>query len=285
MFQSRSNQGKPSRGPSLSVSTTITRQSTSTPPSTAPIDTPISAYSLEEPSCVLPYPKDKGRSIASPSTSRRETWPMTAPTRKVPPPDCKVAHEALVEACGDEHSRREEHDQFGCTSPYHPATKSVTPKQLSGQPGGSLLDISSVRPSSGKQARAIGEPLDTPSGNTPGQMSSGKRAGQRTIKAQVEDVPSVEAKVAETRTRIKKLTATRGTLDEELNELTAKREKLQDEIAYYVKVKVERSKLSLNTAAAQPNRSRTAPSASERATPILSALFLLHSIVTSDTQQ
>ena len=127
--------------------------------------------------------------------------------------------------------------------------------------------------------------MDSTSGDSSGLVSSEKGLGQTTARARVDDVPSLEAKVTETKAQIEELTATRETLDEELNGLTSKKEKLQDEIAFHVKIKVERSKLSLKAEPAQHGRTRTVPAPSnnaERTTSILSALFLLHSIAISD---
>lgn len=117
------------------------------------------------------------------------------------------------------------------------------------------------------------------------QMSSGKGKGQRAIRAPGNDVPSLEAKIAETKARIEESRATRETLDEERDELTYKKERLQEEVARYVKTQTERSKMSPKTAPVKPRSSCTARPPSERSTSILSALFLLHSIATSDTPQ
>jgi chromosome segregation ATPase len=116
-------------------------------------------------------------------------------------------------------------------------------------------------------------------------MSSRKGEGQRAIQAPANDVPSLKAKVAETKVRIEELRATRETLDKERNKLTSRKEKLRAEIDRYVKMETKRSRLSLRTAPAQPSRSSTALAPSERPTPILSALFLLHSIANPDTPQ
>jgi chromosome segregation ATPase len=122
-------------------------------------------------------------------------------------------------------------------------------------------------------------------GHQSGQIFGRKGASRGTILTQAEDIPSLETKVEETRARIEELMATRETLDEELNELTSKKEKLQDEIAYYVKMKVDRSKLNFKMAPAQRRhlRSPPAPKSEKGATSILSALFSLHSIVIPDS--
>ena len=286
MFQPRLDQENLPRGPSLRVLTTSTRHSTSTSPSTAPIDTPVSTYSLEEPSSALSYAKHKDRSVTSLSTGRRETRPAAALTRKGPSPEPRVSVKACENVREDEPSRVEEHNQFGRTRVFHHTTKPVTPNQESEQTEEGIPGSSPVRPSSGEQANARGKPIDRPLGASPGRVSSGKGTGQRTVQARIEDVPALEAKVTETRAQIEELMATRETLDEELNGLTSEKERLQDEIAHYVKVKVERSKSSLKTGPAQHGRPRTASAPSknaERATSILSAIFLLHSIAIPDT--
>ena len=130
--------------------------------------------------------------------------------------------------------------------------------------------------------------MDMSPGDGLAQKSSGKGEGKRAIQGPVSDTPPLEVKVAETKARIEELKATWGTLDKERNELMSKKEELQDEIARYVRIKKERSKLNLRTAPAQPGNSYTAPAPSkdtEGTTSILSALFLLHSIVTFDTLQ
>ena len=127
-----------------------------------------------------------------------------------------------------------------------------------------------------------------PPTDQPGQIYSRKGVDQLHLQVPVDDVPSLETKVAEIKALIEELKTTRETLDEELNELSSKKEKLQDEVAHYAKVKVERPKIHGRTAPAQPSRSRTVPAPSkgaEGATSILSALLLLHSIVVSDTLQ
>lgn len=274
MFQSRSDQEKLPSGPSLRTLATSTRHSTSTSPSTAPVDTPVSTYSHGEPSYALSYVKDR---IPS---SQRETRPTIAPTEKEHSPDSKIA---LGEARRDKPSRGEEHNQLGCIRESHPSAKLATPFQESGKAREGVWGSSSLQSSSDGQADAMGGPIGISPGGPSGQMSNGKGEGQRAIRAPVNDVPSLKAKVAETKVWIEELTATRETLDEELNELTSKKKKLQEEIARHVKMKTERSRSSLRTAQARPSRSRTALAPSERSTPILSALFLLHSIVTSDT--
>jgi hypothetical protein len=282
VFQSRSDQKKHPCGPPLSVSTTST---TSTSPSTAPIDTPVSTYSLREPSYALPYTKDGDRSTTSLHAGRRETWPTATPTRKEPSPDSKLA---LGEVRRDKPSRGEEHNQFACMKATR---KSVTPNEESAKTGEGPRCGSSARASSGVQANALGERRGISPGDTPTQVSSGKGATQKATRAQVDEVSSLEAKVAETKVQIEDLTATRKILDKELNKLTSQKETLQDEIAYYVKMKAERSRPSSRKAPVPPSRSRTAPAPSrpskdaEGSTSILSALFLLHDIVTSDTLQ
>jgi len=280
VFQSRSDQKNPPRSPSLRVSTTSAPHSTSTSPSTAPIDTPVSTCSAEKPSCALPYSKNSDQSIPS---LPRGTRPTAAPIRKESPTDSKIA---LGEVDRDGSSKGEEHNQFRCTRTFNPTAKSGTSNRESGKGGEGLRGRSSIRASSDGQAKAIGEPFGISPRDPPTQISSGKGAGQSASRAQVDDLPSLEANVAETKARIEELKATRETLDKERNELTSKKETLRGEIAYYVKVKSERSKLSLRTAPAQSNCSRTAPTPpkdAEAPTSILSALFLLHSIAISDT--
>ena len=131
----------------------------------------------------------------------------------------------------------------------------------------------------------MGEPIGMSSGEASVQMSTGKGEGQTAIRAPGSDVPSLEAKITETKARIEELRATRETLDEERIELTSKKETLQDEVARYVKMQRERTKMSSRTAPVKPRSSCTARPPSERTTSILSALFLLHSIATSDTSQ
>ncbi len=285
MFQSRSEQKKPPSGPSLRALTTSTRHSTSTSPSTAPVDTPVSAYSLEEPSNALSYAKDRDQSIASLPLSQRETRPTAAPTRKEPSPNSKIA---LGEVRRDGPSRGEEHNQFGGMREFDPTTKSVTPFQESGKTGEGITGSPPVRASSDGQANARGEPRGASPGESSTRMSSGKGKGKRAVRPPINDVPSLEAKVAEAKVRIEELKATREILDKERNELTSKKEDLQVEIARYVRMKKGRSKSGLRTAPAQRSHSSTAPAPSKDAegtTSMLSALFLLHSIVTFDTLQ
>ena len=265
--------------------TTSTRHSTSTSPSTAPVDTPVSAYSLEEPSYALSYAKDRDQSITSLPVSLRETRPTAAPTKKGPSPDSTAA---LGEVRRDKPSGGEEHNQFGCMREFDPTMKSVAPLQESGKTRHGIRGSSSVRTSSDGQANAIGEPRGMSPGDPPAQISSGKGKGKRAIRAPNNDVPSLEAKVAEAKARIEELKANRETLDKERNVLTSKKEDLRVEIARYVRMKKERSKSSLRTAPAQRSNSSTTPALSKDAegtTSILSALFLLHSIVTFDTLQ
>ena len=285
MFQSRSEQEKPPSGPSLRALTTSTRHSTSTSPSTAPVDTPVSAYSLEEPSYALSYAKDRDQSIAPLPVSQRETRPNAAPTKKEPSPDSKIA---LGEMRRDKPSGGEDRNLFGCMRESHPTTKSVTPFQESGKTGEGIGGSSSVRAPSDGQANATGEPMGMSPGDPPARMSSVKGKGKRAIRAPIDDVPSLEAKVAEAKVRIEELKATREILDKERNALTSKKEDLRVEISRYVRMKKERSKSSLRTAPAQRSHSSTTPAPSKDAegtTSILSALFLLHSIVTFDTLQ
>lgn len=285
MFQPRSDQENLLRGPSLSVSTTRTRHSTSTSPSTAPVDTPISIYSPEEPSCTLSYAEDKDRTIASFPAGRREKWPAAAPTSKGPSTESKVLCQAFENLRGDMPSRVEEHDQGRHTRAFNHTTKPhVTANRGRERTEERIPGSSSVRPSSGERAN-VGKPMDSPSGDSPGRVSSGKEAGQRAAQARVEEFSSLEAKVTETKARVEELIATRQALDEELNELASEKEGLQDRIAHYVKVNAERSTRSLKSGPTQHCRPRmtAAPSKyTEGATSILSALFLLHSIAISD---
>lgn len=268
------------RGSSLRALTTSTRHSTSTSPSTAPVDTPVSTYSLEEPSYALSYAKDRDKSIASLPISQRETRPTAVPTKEKTSSDSKIA---LGEVGRQKPSGSEEHRQSGSMREVDPTTKT----------GEGISGSSSVRASSDGQANATGEPKGMPpapgDGDGLAQMSSGKGEGNGAIRAPVSDTPPLEVKVAETKARIEELKATWGTLDKERNQLTSRKEELQDEIARYVRIKKERAKLNLRTAPAQPGNSYTAPAPSkdtkdtEGTTSILSALFLLHSIVTFDT--